>query len=234
MLLKMYHDKSIIAIIPARGGSKRLPQKNIKSIAGKPLIVWSIEAGLKSRYIDKIVVSSDDEHILKMASAYGAETLKRPQNLATDTATSYDVMVHVLEHYPEYDYIVMLQPTSPLRTSWHIDDAVEYLHQKNGEGVISVCENEHSPLWSNTLPANMDMSTFLPQEIQTKRSQDLPVYYRLNGAIYICSVEKLLETKTLFLPKGLYGYVMPREVSVDIDTQLDFDIAEMLLLKSHG
>jgi CMP-N,N'-diacetyllegionaminic acid synthase len=126
----MYKEKSFLAIIPARGGSKRLPNKNILNLAGKPLIEWSIDAALKSKYIDKVVVSSDDENILKIAKDK-CDIIKRPKELATDTASSIDVIKHVLDNLEKkYDYIVLLQPTSPLRNEKHIDEAIEFLYKK--------------------------------------------------------------------------------------------------------
>jgi len=218
-----------LAIIPARGGSKRLPNKNILNLNGKPLIVWSIEAAKRSRYIDTIVVSSDSDEILNIAKEYGIDIIKRPNELATDTASSIDVIKHVIENYPNYEYIVLLQPTSPLRNEKHIDEAIELLEKKNADAVISVCEMDHSPLWSNILPEDLSMKNFLKEEIKNKRSQDLPKYYRLNGAIYICKTDKFLEKNTFFLDKNIYAYVMDRKSSVDIDDEIDFKLAEVLI-----
>ena len=218
-----------LAIIPARGGSKRLPNKNILNLNGKPLIAWSIEAAKKSKYIDEIVVSSDSDEILEIAKKYKVKALKRPDELATDTAKSEEAILHVLENYPEFEYIVLLQPTSPLRTEKHIDEAIELLKKKNADGIISVCEVDHSPLWSNTLPENLDMSNFLRDDIKGKRSQDLPTYYRLNGAIYICKTDRFLKEKTFFIKDNIFAYVMDRKSSVDIDDEVDFKLAEVLM-----
>ena len=225
----MYKNKTFLGIIPARGGSKRLPRKNMLDLCGKPLIAWSIEAGLNSKYIDKVVVSSDDDEILNISSNFGAETIKRPVELASDTATTFDAIKHTIENVEKYDYIVLLQPTSPLRNAKHIDEAIELLEIKNADAVVSVCEMDHSPLWSNTLPNDGNMRGFLREEILNKRSQDLEKYYRLNGAIYICKTEKLLEEKGFFLKDNIFAYVMDRESSVDIDEEIDFKIAEVIL-----
>ena len=222
-------QKKYLAIIPARGGSKRLPNKNILDLNGKPLIAWSIEAAKKSKYIDKIVVSSDSEEILKIAKKYDVNIIKRPDELATDTASSIDVVKHVIKNYPGYEYIVLLQPTSPLRTEKHIDEAIELLERKKADAVISVCEMDHSPLWSNILPENLSMENFLREDVKNKRSQDLPKYYRLNGAIYICKTDKFLEKNTFFLDQNIYAYVMDRKSSVDIDNEIDFKLVEVLL-----
>lgn len=218
-------NKTFLAIIPARGGSKRLPRKNLLDLCGKPLIAWSIEAALKSKYISKVIVSSDDEEILNIAKEYKADFIKRPDELASDTATTFDALKHTLENVGKYDYVVLLQPTSPLRSEKHIDEAIELLKEKNADAIISVCEVEHSPLWSNTLDENLDMSDFLREEVLNKRSQDLPKYYRLNGAIYICKTEKLLENKGFFVKENIYAYKMDKKNSVDIDEEIDFIIA---------
>ena len=224
----MYQNKTFLAIIPARGGSKRLPRKNIVDLCGKPLIAWSIEAGLKSKYIDKVVVSSDDEEILNTASKLRIDTIKRPDILASDTATSFDVIKHVLSISKNYDYVVLLQPTSPLRNNTHIDKAIKLLEQKNADAIISVCEMDHSPLWSNTLQEDGALDTFLRDNVSDKRSQELEKYYRVNGAIYICKLDKLLKEESFFLKENIYAYIMNRASSVDIDEQIDLDFARSL------
>jgi len=225
----VYKNKSFLAIIPARGGSKRLPRKNILDLNGKPLIAWSIEAGLSSKYIDKVVVTSDDDDILNLSKSLGVEILKRPDYLASDTATTFDTIKHVIEKVANYDYIILLQPTSPLRGGLHIDEAIELLENKKASAVISVCKMDHSPLWSNTIDKSLSMVGFLKDEVLNKRSQDLEKYYRVNGAIFICKVERLLENKGFFLKENIYAYVMDRKSSVDIDEEIDFKIAEILM-----
>ena len=225
----MYKNKTFLAIILARGGSKRLPRKNILDLNGKPLIAYSIEAGLQSKYIDKVIVSSDDKEILSISKKFGVDIIKRPAILANDTATSFDAIKHTIENIEKYDYIILLQPTSPLRDENDIDNAIELLEIKNADAVVSVCEMEHSPLWSNTLPQNGSMQGFLRDEVLNKRSQDLEKYYRLNGAIYICKTDKFLEEKSFFLRDNIYGFIMDRDSSVDIDEEIDFKIAEVLI-----
>jgi len=225
----VYKDKTFLAIIPARGGSKRLPRKNVLDLAGKPLIAWSIEAGLNSKYIDKVVVSSDYAEILAVSKKYSAESITRPEELASDTATTFDAIKHTIDNVEQYDYIVLLQATSPLRDTKHIDEAIELLESKNADAVVSVCEMDHSPLWSNTLDESLSMQGFLRDEVLNKRSQDLEKYFRLNGAIYICRTGKLLEEKSFFLKENIYAYKMNRESSIDIDEEIDFKIAEVLI-----
>ncbi|MBN2964204.1 acylneuraminate cytidylyltransferase family protein [Sulfurospirillum sp. T05] len=228
----MYKNKTFLAIIPARGGSKRLPRKNILVLCGKPLVVWSVEAGLKSNYIDRVVVSSDDDEILEISKQHGAETIKRPDGLASDTAGSFDVIEHAVNNFEKYDYIVLLQPTSPLRNARHIDEAIGLLEEKNADAIISVAEMDHSPLWANTLPNDGSMKGFLRDEVLSKRSQDLEKFFRLNGAIYICKTDKLLEEKSFFLKENIFAYKMDRKSSVDIDEEIDFEMAKYI--KEHS
>ena len=225
----MYKKESFLAIIPARGGSKRLPRKNILDLAGKPLIEWSIEAGLKSKYIDKVVLTSEDAEILSIAKDIGVDVIDRPVQLSTDSSTSFDVVKHAVETIEKYDYIILLQPTSPLRNEKHIDEAVELLIEKNADSVVSVCEVDHSPLWSNTLPDDGSMKDFLRPEVAGKRSQDFEKYYRLNGAIYICKTKPMMNYKTLFLKDNSYAYIMETSRSVDIDTYSDYLLANLIL-----
>ena len=225
----MYKNKTFLGIVPARGGSKRLPRKNMLNLCGKPLIAWSIEAGLNSKYIDKVVVSSDDDEILNISLNFGAETIKRPVELASDTATTFDAIKHTIDNFEKYDYIVLLQPTSPLRNEKHIDEAIELLEEKQADAIVSVCEMDHSPLWSNTLPEDGNMRGFLREEILNKRSQDLEKYYRLNGAIYICKTDKLLENKSFFLKDNIFAYIMDRKSSIDIDEEIDFLFAQRVI-----
>jgi len=225
----MHKEKTFLAIIPARGGSKRLPRKNILDLNGKPLIAWSIEAGLKSKYIDKVVVSSDDNEILEVSQKFGADVIVRPPELASDTATTFDAIEHTIKSLKKYSYVVLLQATSPLRDSKHIDEAIELLEKKDADAVVSVCEMEHSPLWSNSLDKTLTMKGFLRYEVLNKRSQDLEKYYRLNGAIYICKMERLLEEKGFFLEDNIFAYVMDRESSVDIDEAIDFKLAQSII-----
>ena len=222
----MIDNKRILAIIPARGGSKRLPRKNILDLAGKPLIVWTIEAALKSEYIDHVIVSTEDDEIATISKKYGADIpFMRPNHIATDRSTSVDVVLHSINYFEKvgnhYDYIILLQPTSPLRAVQNIDQAIELLDSKKADAVISVCEAEHSPLWCNKIPKDGDMSNFIDESILNKRSQDMDKYYRLNGSIYLCNTERLQKEKTFFLKDSCIAYKMQPEQSVDIDSKSD-------------
>lgn len=230
----MISGKKILAIIPAREGSKRLPGKNIKLLGGKPLISWTIEAALNCEYLDDVIVSTDSEKISVVARESGAQVpFQRPESLARDNSSSIDVILHTLGYFSGkgliFDYVALLQPTSPLRNSKHISEAIELLISKKGDAIVSVCETEHSPLWSNTLKEDCSMDSFLADTLKNKRSQDLPTYYRLNGAIYLVDVKRLKDENSIFLSNNVYAYKMNRHSSVDIDEKLDFDIADTIL-----
>lgn len=226
----MIKGKRIIAVIPARGGSKRLPRKNILDLAEKPLIAWTIEAAQMSVGIDEIIVTTDDSEIEQVANSFGARVIIRPDHLASDTASSIDVVLHAIESQKEkYDYVLLLQPTSPLRNSKHINDVINMLFEKKADAVISVSETEHSPLWAGKLPEDNNMNNFIRDEVKNARSQDLPIFYNLNGAVYMVEIEKLKAEKSLLLSKNAYAYKMKREESIDIDTLLDFEIANLIM-----
>jgi len=228
----MFEGKRILAIIPARGGSKRLPKKNLLPLGDKPLIAWSIDEAKKSKYIDTLIVSTDSKEIQEVARAFGADTpFLRPSELAADETRSIDVVIHALNFYGKdrYDCVILLQPTSPLRDIEDIDSAIEYFFQKEATSVIGVCEVEHSPLWSNTLDENRSMDNFLDAKYNNSRSQDLPVYYRINGAFYMSKSDSVLQNETFFVTNNIYAYIMSQEHSVDIDTYIDFTTAEAIL-----
>ena len=224
----------ILAIVPARSGSKRLPGKNIKVLSGKPLIQWSIESALEIDEISHVMVSTDCQYIADIALGCGAEVpFLRPKELAMDTSSSFAVIKHALDYYKGqgevFDYILLLQPTSPIRNKKHNEQAIELLKVKGADAVVSVCKCEHSPLWSNILPEDMSMEYFIRDTIKDSRSQELPQSYRLNGAIYLAKVSRFYEEGTLFLSSNIYAYLMDNMSSVDIDHELDFLFAEMIL-----
>ncbi len=227
----MYIANKILAIIPARGGSKRLSNKNLKSLAGYPLIYWTISEAKKSKYIDKLIVSTENNEIAKISIKYGAEVpFMRPDELATDESGTFEVLNHAINEIKDkYDYILLLQPTSPLREVKDIDEFIEKAVD-SAKSMISVCQVNHSPLWSNTLPDDLSMANFIRKEIIGKRSQDLPSYYRINGAIYIAPISKFLENRG-FLGSETMAYIMDRENSIDIDTIEDFELAEFYFEK---
>ncbi|CAM0744142.1 acylneuraminate cytidylyltransferase family protein [Acinetobacter baumannii] len=223
----------VTALIPARGGSKRLPRKNVKLLVNKPLIAWSIEVAKASKYIDHVVVSTDDEEIKQVSEQYGAEVpFLRPEYLSNDHASSFDVIKHAIDFLhlgQKNELIVLLQPTSPLRLVSELDTALEFFIAKNAKGIVSISETEHSPMWSNTLPENGCMSDFIRPEVQGKRSQDLPKFFRLNGSIYIYETLCLLEQSKIFFNENVYGFETSLKTAIDIDTDLDFLIAETIM-----
>ncbi|HEQ71110.1 MAG TPA: acylneuraminate cytidylyltransferase family protein, partial [Spirochaetia bacterium] len=210
----MSGKQNILAVIPARGGSKRLPSKNILPLSGKPLVVWSIEAALQSQRVDHAVLSTDSPEIVAACRSTGIDTpFLRPAALATDQAASMDVVRHAIDFLKSergevYDYVVLLQPTSPLRTAEDIDAAVSLLTEKKAAAVVSVCEVDHPPEWTGTLPEDLSMANFLRPDAAARRSQELPRYYRLNGAIYICHIPTLLEEGSFFIKTNIYAYIM--------------------------
>ena len=231
----MYKRKTILGLIPARGGSKGLPRKNIKSLLGKPLIAWTIEQALASKYLDRVVVSTNDKEIAEISKKYGAEIpFMRPKELAEDNAKGIDVVLHVIDwlkkndRRKQYDLIMLLQPTSPLRKSEDIDKAIELLFLKEAKAIISVCEVDHHPLWANTLPKDGCMKDFIRKEIKNKNRQELPLLYRLNGAIYLAYCDYIKQCKS-FIGKETFAYKMLRERSIDIDDEIDFKLAQILM-----
>lgn len=230
------YNVDILAVVPARAGSKRLPGKNLLPLLGKPLIRWTLEAALESQAIDKLVVSSDDKAILAEGERLGFRTLQRPGHLASDTATTFDALVHALESLATEGLrparLMLLQPTSPLRGAHDIRAAVRCMDDTGADSVVSVCPCEHSPLWSNTLDAEGRMDQFLRTELLNRRSQDLPTYYRLNGAIYLAKTDKFLKEHGFFMPNSR-AHIMSTDRSVDIDTYIDFKLCELVLEKAE-
>lgn len=221
-----------IAIIPARSGSKGLKDKNIKELCGKPLLAYSVDAAKESGLFDCIHVSTDSEQYAEIAKKYGADVpFLRSLEQSSDSAGSWGVVKEVLRKYHEFgqnfDMITLLQPTSPLRTAADLKSAFSLYEAKNAEAVVAVCEIEHSPLWSNTLNESLSMDGFL-SEINSEQRQNLKTYYRINGAIYMVS-KKFLDEDEFLYRDGCYAYVMAQDRSIDIDHQLDFDIAELII-----
>jgi len=235
----MYKGKTILGLIPARGGSKGLPRKNIKLLLGKPLIAWTIEQALASKYLDKVIVSTEDKEIAEISKKYGAEIpFMRPKKLAEDNAKGIDVVLHAIDwlkkndRLKQYDLIILLQPTSPLRKPEDIDKAIELLFLKEAKAIVSVCEVDHHPLWANTLPEDGCMKDFIRREAMNKNRQELPVFYRLNGAIYLAYCNYIKEQKSFF-GKDTFAYIMSQERSIDIDNEIDFKLTEILMKNNN-
>lgn len=218
--------KKVLAIIPARGGSKGLPRKNIINLAGKPLIAWTIEASLGSKYITKTIVSSDSNGILQVAKNYGSHILKRPGQLATDISSSEVVVKHALESIQEkFDYVVLLQPTSPLRDTNDINSAFEKIFSLDATALISVCEYDNKILKAFKENKSKYIEGISNNKYPFMRRQDLPKTYMSNGAIYIIQVDEFLKNDSFFTDKTI-SFVMDEIKSLDIDTQDDLDKVE--------
>ena len=218
----------VLAIIPARKGSKGIVGKNSKLIGGKPLVAWTIEAAINSKFIDKTHVSTDCLTVKSIAESYGLKVPRlRPDNLSEDDTTSSSVILFELLDKNEYDVICMLQPTSPLRTSKDIDSALELFSEFNADSLVSVVEDRHSPYWSFQIKDKYLKSPFSLNYIN-KRRQDLPKTFSLNGAIYISKISFYKKQKS-FLTNETIPYIMPTNRSIDIDDIDDFKNAEVAL-----
>ena len=221
-----------IAIIPARSGSKGVRDKNIRDLCGKPLMAYSIEAAIESGEFDEVMVSTDSERYAEIAGKSGASVpFLRSAKTAGDTASSWDTVEEVLAGYEAigktFDSFCLLQPTSPMRTKEDIQGAYDLFRTKADFAVVSVCETEHSPLWCGHLPDNGEFIDFLPRN-NMKQRQAEGKFYRLNGAIYIVDTKRFRQDRFLY-QKGSYAFIMKQEHSIDIDTELDFIIAEALI-----
>lgn len=230
----MYKDKKILAVIPARGGSKGIPKKNIIDLLGKPLLYYSVKSAKESKYIDKVIISTDDEEIAEVGKKLGAEVpFLRPKEISGDKAKSIDAFIHAIKKLEKleekYDYILLLQNTSPLRQSWHIDEAIEKIIESDERSLVSVSEVIEHPCIMRTLD---EKGCTLPLISMTgdMRRQDFPPIYIVNGAIYIQKNDEHLNLDTN-LNGGKLAYIMSREYSVDIDEYLDLDIAMHYLKK---
>ena len=229
----MIIDKKILAIIPARGGSKGIVGKNIKELNGKPLIAYTIEEAKKSEYINRIVVSTDNEEIANISKKYGAEVpFLRPLELAQDDTPTIECVIHmlnVLKENEDYipDYVCLLQCTSPLRTFNDIDGTIEKLLSTGLDSAASVCEAEVNPYWTNIFNGER-LEYFFKDGKEITRRQDLPNVYRLNGAVYVAKCD-VLKNEMTFETEYTTGYVMDKNSSIDIDDIIDFKFAELLM-----
>lgn len=228
----MYKKKKIIAVVPARGGSKAITGKNIKEIAGKPLIAWTLEEAKRSIYIDRTVVSSDSMEILTVAKKYGGDIpFVRPSAYAKDDTPGVVPILHALQNIKElYDYVIVLQPTSPLRIASDIDGAIQFCVENNCPAVVSVVEVDKSPFWMYFVGDNGQMSRVLDVNQPVYQRQLLPQIFIPNGAVYIASVSWFLSTEK-FITSETRSYVMSKENSIDIDDSYDWGIAEMMMQK---
>jgi len=224
-----------LGLITARKGSKRLLGKNIKLLCGKPLIAYTIEAALASSHLDRVIVSTEDEKITSIARQWGAEVpFRRPDELATDDARSGDVMVHAIEWLSEHesylpDALVLLQPTCPLRTGRHIDEAIELYEARQADCIVAVSEPEHHPYWMKTMDRDGQLMPLMEVDLRRyHQKQTLPQVWASNSSIYVVQRAFFLAGRNMYGGRT-YGYVMPRSESLDIDTPWDFHMANLIM-----
>lgn len=223
-----------IAIIPARSGSKGLADKNIMDLNGRPLMAYTIEAARKSQCFDEIMVSTDSGQYAEIAKSYGAEVpFLRTSETSGDTAGSWDVVREVLLNYANngrrFNYVALLQPTSPLRDGNDIIAAFEMLEKNGIHTVISVTEVEHPVQWCFKMPEDNSMREVAGSPYRYVRRQDLETHYIQNGAIYLVSADKIMDKAYDFYADSCYGYIMPKEKSIDIDTKVDLEVVKAIM-----
>ena len=238
----------ILALIPARAGSKRVPQKNIKILFGKPLIAWTINAALNANIEMDVIVSTDSREIADISEMYGAEVpFLRPSHLAKDDSPAFKAIQYTLEKLATlgriYDHLLFLQPTSPLRRAEDIEKAIQFFKFKNAQSLISVSQSDIPASWFMRLDKSYSLQPFINQSNQSViacRSQDLDGFYHLNGAIYFTQVDLFLKHQTFYSSKmTCYAFPMSQRHGIDIDSEEDFTLAEMYLsmkendLKKH-
>ena len=228
------NTKHIIAIINARGGSKSIPRKNIAPLAGKPLIAWTIEAAAQCKSLSRVIVSTDDEEIARISKEYGAEVpFLRPMDLAQDDSPHIPVLIHACHNaeriYNErYDYVMLLQPTSPLRSSDDIDAAINLAITKNADSVISIVKAESHPYLVKLINSEGYLEDFADKPEGYLRRQDLPPVFTVNGAIYLVRTDILIKEQTFYTNRTC-AYVMEQERSIDIDSPWELYVAELIL-----
>ena len=235
----MINGKTVLAIIPARGGSKGIPRKNIKLLAGKPLIAWTIEEAKKSKYIDKTIVSTDSQEIADIAIKYGAEIpFIRPTELAKDETSSSEVIVHAIKWFEKnqnqkFNMLVLLQPTSPFRNVKHIDSTLEiFSSSPNSKSLVSIKEVDENPYWMKIIDEDHYLKNFILKQNNFTRRQDLPKVYILNGAIYIMRIADFMNYKSFDVDNTI-PFIMDKKTSIDIDVEEDFVLAENFVKKEN-
>lgn len=217
----MIKGKKVIGLIPARGGSKEIPRKNVICVAGKPLIAYSIESAHKSKYLDDVIVSTDDREILDISQNLGAAVIKRPPELASDTAPVISTVLHTIDLFPGSDLIILLQPTSPLRLATDIDEALEFFLRHEAMSCVSVRSATENPFWMYTISKRNELSPVVDSPIPVRR-QDSPKIFIINGAIYLADVGWLRNSKR-FIDEKTIAFIMPTGRSLDIDSWEDLN-----------
>lgn len=226
----------MIALIPARGGSKGLPQKNIKLLAGKPLIVHTIDIALKSKFISEIIVSTDDKNIAEIARKAGALIpFLRPEELASDTAMAIDNYIYTVDRLnndreAKIDEIIILQPTSPLRSIEDVDGSIELFKSRKADSVVTYCEEHHPISWHRYINDDYTFTEIFDSNVLKNRQDNNKTFYP-NGAVYIFNLERTLR-KRIYYTSNSFAYIMPRQRSIDIDNLEDFEYAEFILSRT--
>ena len=234
----MYEGNVVLCVIPARGGSRGLPGKNIRELLGRPLIAYSIEQAKGSRYIDKVVVSTDSTEIADVSRRYGAEVpFLRPAELAQDGSSTIDVLLHAMDWTERverfsFDILTLLHANTPLRNVEDIDNCIELLVEKKADNVFSVSEAHRNPYF-NMVEVKKDGKVGLVKDGNFATRQSAPEVFDMNSSIYVWWKDVLREKKGIFLERS-FIYKMPKERSIDIDDYLDFKIAEMILREKRG
>jgi CMP-N,N'-diacetyllegionaminic acid synthase len=229
----MTNPAETMAIIPARGGSRGVPGKNIHPVAGRPLLAWTIDAARDARAITRVIVSTENAEIAEIARQHGAEVpMMRPAELARDDTPTVDAIVHAVDWLQDHerycpDYVSVLQPTSPLRTAADIDAAMTILRARSAAAVVGVCLAPHHPHWMKRVDGDGAISSLFEFDESLPR-QKLPPVYVLNGALYLVRRDVLTERRSLYAEKT-HAYVMPIERSLDIDTAWDLQVADLVL-----
>ena len=226
----MIDGNTVLAIIPARGSSKGVLRKNIREVAGKPLIAWTIEEAKSSKYVDRVILSSEDEEIIQVAGRLGCEVpFVRPTELARDDTPGIAPVLHAIETLAEnYDYIVLLQPTSPSRKAEDIDACIEFCLKRNAPACVSVTEPVHNPYWMFQVNRKGEMTPVIKSDSTFSRRQSIPTIYAVNGAVYVAKKDWLEKTKT-FISDETVAYPMPKERSLDIDSEFDLRVFTCLV-----
>lgn len=226
----MINGNRVLGVIPARAGSKGLPGKNLKPLIGKPLLAWAIEQAKKSKYIDRLILSSEDPKIISVAREWGCEVpFLRPAELARDEIPAVDVVLHAIDAISEnYRWVILLQPTSPLRLAKDIDACIEICANDNAPACASVTEVKEHPFWMFTIDKSNCLVPLIKQGSMPNCRQFLPKICVLNGAVFVARSDWLRQNRTFF-NADTRACFLPQERSLDIDTELDLKICEVLL-----
>jgi CMP-N,N'-diacetyllegionaminic acid synthase len=233
-----FAGRPVLALVPARGGSKGIPRKNLRLIGGKPLVQYTLQAALAAKVVDHVFLSSDDQEILALGASMGVTQVHRPAEFASDTASAIDVVKHFLrtldgEQLARDPYLIYLQPTSPLRTAVHIDEAFELMQRTGGHMLMSVVELEKSPYKTFSIDAQGRLQSLFEERLSNARRQDLPATYLPNGAMYVFRVSDFT-SRDGFPSNGSVPYLMTAASSVDVDVEQDIARLERTLGEAHG